>query len=60
MRCPMCLLILGVVGVVCAIKLFPVLCPKQVGLPEPAGIVCAITLGARWGTYNWQLKMAVL
>ena len=60
MRFPTCLLFLGVVGVACALKVFPIICPKPVGLPEPAGVVCTITLGACWDTYDWQLEIAAL
>ena len=60
MRCPTCLLILGVVGVACALKVFPILRPKTVGLLEPVGLMCTITLGALWGTYDWHLEMAAL
>ena len=56
----MCLLILGVAGVACALKVFRILCPKLVGLPEPVGLVCTITRGACWDTYDWQLDMAAL
>ena len=56
----MCLLILGVVGVSCALKVCQILCLKQVGLPEPAGMVCTINLGAFWDTYDCQLEMDVL
>ena len=60
MRCPTCLLILGVVGVACALKVCQILCPQPVGLPEPAGLVCTINGGDRLDTYNWQLYMATL
>ena len=55
----MCLLILVVVGVACALKVCPIIRPKPVGLPEPAGLVCTITLGACWNTYKWQIDMSV-
>ena len=42
------------------LKVCPILCPKPAGLPEPAGLVCTITLRSRWDTYNWQLEMSAL
>ena len=51
---------LGVVGVACALRVFPILRPKPVGLPEPAELACTITIGACWDAYNWQLEMAAL
>ena len=51
---------LGVVGVVCALKVCPILCPKPVGLPKPVGVVCTMTLGARCYTYDWKIEMATL
>ena len=41
-------------------KFFPFLCPKPAGLPEPAGLVCTITLGGRWDTYDWKLEISAL
>ena len=52
--------VLGVVEFACALRVFPILCPKPVGIPEPAGLACTITLGARWDTYDWQIEMAAL
>ena len=60
MRCPTCLLILGVVGFACALKVCPIIRPKPVGLPEPTGLVCTITLGGRWDTYDCQIDMSAL
>ena len=60
MRFPTCLLILGVVGVACDLKVFPIIRPKPVGLPEPGGVVFTITLGGRWDTYDWQPDMDAL
>ena len=51
---------LGVIRVACALKVFPIISPKPLGLPESAGLVCTITLESRWDTYNWQLAMAAL
>ena len=56
----MCLLILGVVVVSCDLKVFPVLRPKPVGFPEHVGLVCTITIGSRWDTYNCQIDMAAM
>ena len=60
MRFPKFLLILVVVGVACALNVFLILRPKPVGLPEPAGLVCTITLGGCWDIYDYQLDMAAL
>ena len=60
MRCPTCILMLDVVRVACALKVFPILRPKPVGLPELTGLVCTITRGDLWDTYYWQLDMAAL
>ena len=60
MRCPTFLLIFGVVGVACALRIFLVIRTKPVGLPESVGLACTTTLGAFWGTYNWKLDMAAL
>ena len=60
MRYPTCILILGVVGVACALKVCPILRPKTVGLPEPAGLMCTITLESQWDTDNLQIDMAAL
>ena len=51
---------LGVIVVACALKVPPILRPKPVGIPEPAGRVCTITLGDLWDTYDWQLDMDAL
>ena len=49
---------LGVVEVACALKVCPILRPKPVGLTETVGLMCTITLGYRWDTYDWQLDMS--
>ena len=51
---------LGFVGVACDLKVFLIIRPKPVGLPEPAGLVCTITPGARWDIYDFQIEMAAL
>ena len=51
---------LRVVRVAYALKVFPILRPKPVGLTETVGLMCTITLGYRWDTYDWQLEMAEL
>ena len=60
MRCPKCLLILSVVGFAYVLKVFLILRQKPIGLPEPGGMVCTITLVGHWDTYDWQLDMAAL
>ena len=38
-------------------KRFPDSLSKPVGIPEPVGLVCTITLGDFWDIYNWLLEM---
>ena len=51
---------LGVVGVACDLIVCPILSPKPVGIPEPEGLVCMITLGSLWDNYDWQLDITEL
>ena len=41
-------------------KNFPDSSSKTAGLPELVGLVCTITLGGLWDTYDGQIEMAAL
>ena len=51
---------LGVVGFAYALNVYPIIRSKLVGMTEPEGLVCTITLGDRWDNYDWKLEMDAL